>query len=454
MPTYSKVRNGEKVKQISTFLPLLLVLSLLQGCGGGGGSTQNTVRFVNGVSGVSASTTLNMVTGGTVLASAVPYGGASGYTTLTSGTYTMELENTGTTTLTAATNFSFAAGTPYTLLAYVSDPYTSGQGTLHLAQLIDNQPAPTYATDGWIRVMDLAADAGNLDVYWSTDVNTADDVYTPGAVSTALNAALPLFSTVAGTTGYLEIPQNTYHIWVTGAGDKTDLRLDIPSITLSAQQILTVVLTGTSGGALVDGLLVNQQSSVAAKQNGNARIRLAASSTTTITAATAGSSNTPLLGTASSFTSNVGTYALVPYGSTAITLNGSVVCTPVTSNGQDMTILVTGAASTCNPLIDDNTLPPAGYAKMRLVNGVNGGSAVTLYNNYLPITTAVAVGTASDPTTNFNQGIVEISVPAILTTSPNVYSTTSALQLNSQGVYSMFLMGSSGSVTGILNRDH
>jgi hypothetical protein len=443
-----------KVKYLSNLLPLLLTLSLIQGCGGGGStsSTYYTFRLVNGTS-----ATLDMVTGGTVLASEVAYGTASSYVNLTSGTYVIALENSGTGIPSVQINSSFSTATPYTLFAYKSSQ------NLYIAQLIENETAPSSGY-GKIRIADLSSDAGNVDVYMSTDNIPANDVYIPNVPSPALSAATRLLQTGYGTSSYFQIPKNTYHIWVTGAGDTTDLRLDIPSIVISDQQILTLVLTSTTGGVLVDGMLVTQQGGVVPQVNTNSRIRIVANTTTDITSATA--ANISLLDGATSFNSAVGSYILVPSGSSTIPLSSSVIPLNITSGttlptctnpnaiqGEDLTLLLTEA--TCTVFNDDNTRPIGSYAKLRLVNGINGGSNISLFDNSQLIASNVALGEASVPTANGNQGIVSTYYLSNLSVSPTTpaYSALN-VSLLSQGIYSLFMMGSSTASTGILSRDH
>ena len=434
------------MKHLRTFLPVLLALVSLQGCGhkGSSGNSQNTVRLVNGTT-----NTLDMVTGGMTLASEVAYGTASGNVTLSVGSYLIELEDAGTGIPSAQLNFSFSAAAPFTLLAY-----TSSQN-LQIAQLVDDEPAPAEG-DGKIRIADLSTDAGSVDVYVSTDNNPADDVYAPGLVSPALMGANHLVQISFGTSSYFELPANTYHIWVTGAGDKTDLRLDIPSTTIADQQISTLALTSTTGGALVDGLLVDQQGAVTARQNTNARVRIAANTTTDLTSATA--ANLSLLGGVSPFNSDVGSYILVPAGTTPIALSsgtgiGSCASPVTTLHGEDLTLLVT--AATCTVLPDDNTRPIGGFAKLRLVNGVNGGSNISLEDNSVLIASNVALGGASVPTTNGSQGIVSTGALSNLTVSPTTpaFSAPNVILLP-QGVYSLFMLGSSSAATGVLIHDH
>ena len=438
------------MKRLSIFLPLML-LTLLQGCFGGGGSavsTTNTVRLVNGTI-----NNLDMATGGSILASNVPYGGASGNATITSGTYTIEVQNAGTGLPTAQTNLTFTALVPYTLLAYTTGPYnSSGQGIPHIAPFIDTEPAPAPGV-GEIRVADLAPDAGNLDVYISTD-------NTPAALT---NTAAPFASNISGTTGYFQMPQNIYyHIWVTGAGAPSDLRLDYPKVYIGSQQSLTLALTGTTGGVLVDGLVIPQQGiPYAPQKNPNARIRIAAStSLTTATATVAATTTTTavtanLLGGVSPFTNALGTYILVPAGSTAFALNsGAISCSPITTtHGEDLTLLVTAAATPCTTLVDDNTRPNSGYAKIRLVNGVNGSNYLSLNFNTVQIAANVALGSASIPTLNNGIEMSGSNFSLDVTNLPTTYSKT-GVTLQSQGVYSLFMLGTSTAPIGILNPDH
>src|SRR5262249_32775950 len=151
---------------------------------------------------------------------------------------------------------SWAKSTDYSLVAY------ERYGSVKLAQITENQSAPSSGTAS-VNVYNLAIDAGAVDVY-VTDPSAS----LTGATATASSAA------TANSSGYIEIGKGTYRIRVTAAGDKTDVRLDIPSVTLADQQITTLTLTGTTGGVLVDGVLSTQGGSVAFHRNANARVRV------------------------------------------------------------------------------------------------------------------------------------------------------------------------------------
>lgn len=421
----------KQISQISTFLPLLLILTLLQGCSGGGSSSStNSVRLVNGTS-----STWDMVSGTTVLASGVAPGTASAYATMASGTLPIELASSGIPS--TQTNFSFSAGVPYTLLAYTS--YQATQPTQHLAAFTDNAAVPASGY-GELRIADLSTDAGSLDVYLAVQ-SSLDDTYSPNSPtgSVALSSATQLLLNFSGTSGYTVLPQNTYHIWVTGAGNKSDLRLDIPSIVIGNQQILTLALTGTTGGALVDGMLITQQGAVVAQQNGNARIRIAANTTTALTSATAASVDL-LGGLTTGFNASVGSYVLVPAGAEPIALSSGPACTsPTATHGEDLTLLVT--ATTCTVLADDNTRPLSGYSKLRLVNAVNGSGSLSLTLNSQTVASNIALGAASVPTTG-NGGIVTsgFNMPITVNTSPTFsLSAGAGLTLSSQHIYSLFM---------------
>jgi hypothetical protein len=433
------------LKKFAILLSLLLTLTLLHGCGGGGGGASGTasVRLVNGTA-----NSLDLVSAGNVLASGIAYGTASSYTPSATGIFT--LNNTGNGIPSAQSSLYLAGGVNYTVLAY-----TSGQ-SLHMTSFTDNEVAPTTGY-GKLRIIDLSTDAGSVDVYMAVQENT-QEVYDPSTASAALAAASVLVHSLNGngTAGYFQIPKATYHIWITGAGDIKDLRLNIPNILISDQQVLTLVLTGTTSGALLDGLLISQQGAVVGQKNINARVRLAAGTTDSIATATVNnavalSNNTiPLIPSSTSLNYMVGSYVLIPSGNLTANVNSGTCAGISATAGEDLTLLVTGSSGSpvCSPIVDDNTRPVGGKAKLRSVNGVNGGSGYSLVYDNLTIVPNVPFGTASSAIDGIvYSGFHTITVPSSSVTLPTT--------LQSQGVYSVFMLGPNpASATGILTLDN
>ena len=426
------------MKQISIFLSLLLALTMFQGCskGGGGASSPSGVRLVNATTDYAS---LDMLLTGTVpasaVATAVTSGSASSYATINAGAATFSLEGTGSGVPAAQTTLTLASGVDYTLVAY-----TSGQ-VLQIMPLLDNEVAPASG-DGKIRISNLSPDAGSVNVYMASD---------GGDLSTA--SALASF--VTGTTGYFVVNKGTYHIWVTGTADKTDLRLDIPSVVISDQQILTLILTSTAGGVLVDGFLVTQQGAVSAQKNTSARVRVAANIAANGTIAV--TANGVSLG-ATLRSPVVGSYALVPAG--ALTMNVMVNGSPVAATGlnaaagADLTLLAVGSGASPQffMLNDNNSRALNNMAKIRLVNGVNGlNDNISLIADYSQIVYNVAPGTASAATSVSSGTISLMQVNSLQGLTP-LYQTT-GVGLHSTGVYSVFMLGDNTAPVGILRRD-
>lgn len=426
------------MKQISIFLSLLLALAMLQGCskGGGGASSPSGVRLVNATTDFAS---LDMLLTGTVpasaVATAVTSGSASGYATINAGAATFSLERSGSGTPSAQTTLTLASGVNYTLVAY-----TSAQ-QLQIMPLLDNEVAPASG-DGKIRILNLSPDAGSVNVYMASD---------GGDLSTA--SALASF--VTGTTGYFVVNKGTYHIWITGATDKTDLRLDIPSVVISDQQILTLILTSTAGGVLVDGFLVTQQGAVIAQKNTSARVRVAANiaANGTIAVTANGVSLGATLGSPV-----VGSYALVPAGALTmnVMVNGSAV--PATglnaAAGADLTLLAVGSGASPQffMLNDNNSRALNNMAKIRLVNGVNGlNDNISLIADYSQIVYNVAPGTASAAASVSSGTISLMEVDSLQGVTPLYQKTGVGLQ--STGVYSVFMLGDNTAPVGILRRD-
>jgi hypothetical protein len=408
------------------------------------------------------------------VASSIAYGTASGGVDISAGNSSVVVVNSGGNAP-AGIPFSFTGGYNYTMLAYPT--YTAGQETLQLAQLADNQAAPPSG-EGLLGVADYAG-AGSLDVYV---IASNGDAIPSGT--------RPWASGIAGSANYSAVTTGStsasFHIQVTGfgAGPNNDVRLDIPSVTLGNGQVMTLALTPTTGGVLVDGLLILQQEQnpiggqqvVTPYKNGSARVRIAASfaaiGNAPITAATA---NGLSILAASLSSGSVGPYVVVPLtgGAAAtpqtgapagaqalpVTLNGHAVsisgscaiATATATPGQDLTLLVTGSAAApqyCT-IADDNTLAPAGYAKLRLVDGVNhyaGSFTLTDGGAYQQSASFGAASTALD-----------VLIPSgSLSVSPATSNSdlgSPALQV--LGVYSVFMLGDSTSAAfAVLSADH
>jgi len=421
-------------------LSLLLALTTLQGCGKSGGSgssspSTSTVRLVNATS---AYASLDMTSSGVTLASAVATGSASSYATISSGISTFVLERSGSGSPSGQTTLSLSSvGVPYTLVAY------TGGGQLQVAAVTDSEAAPASG-DGKIRVSNLALlDTGNVDVYVTADGGNLSD-------------ASALVTNLAGTTGYFEITKGTYHIWVTGVGNKADLRQDIPSIVLSDQQVLTLILTSTAGGVLVDGWLVTQQGAVSAQKNVSARVRVAAN--IAANGSIAATANGVSLASSTLMSPVVGSYALVPAGalSMSVVVNGKTVAVGSlnAAAGADLTLLAVGdgASPQFFLLSDDNRLPLSGMAKLRLVNGVNGLAAnLSLTADFNLVTQDVAPATVSAAASVKSGTISRLEVNSSQAIASLYLATDVSLQ--SQGVYSVFMLGDNAAPVGILRGD-
>jgi hypothetical protein len=236
------------------------------------------------------------------------------------------------------------------------------------------------------------------------------------------------------------------------------LRLDLPSVVISDQQILSLILTGTTGGTLVNGVLVSQGGAVSAQNNSSARVRLVANinANGTVTATANGVS------IASNLRSPVvGSYTLVPAGplSMSVAVNGNVVSTvnlgglPAAA-GADVTLLAFGDAASPQFFLlnDDNRSPVSGMTKLRLVNGIAGlGDSISLAADYSPLANNVAPGTASAPA-SVNSGTIFRLEVSSSQANTSLYLTTD-VSLQSPGVYSLFMLGNNVAPVGVLKRD-
>ncbi len=417
---------------------LALTLSLtatafLTACGGGGsggGSTQ--IRLLNATqSYANLDLAVNNKTINSKVAQATvgSYGG-------------VDVNNSATQVLTSDVGNSVAALTPtlasdssYTLIAY------GFAGAVRTSLLQEAQDAPDSGK-AKVLALNLAPDAGQLDVYITTsDAALVDS--TP--FSTGLQGG-------AGS-GYIQINAGTYRVRVTGYNSKTDLRLDIPAVTLDSASVNSLILTSTSSGTLVNGFKLVQKGAVTSFPNTLSRVRMVNALAGGAYASSTVQGKTLLLNSPSP---NRADYVSLPAGASnlVVNVNGTAqnIAAPNMVAGADYTYLLYGTAANplFNVLVDDNRLPStSGSVKIRLINALSGNNPLaSLVVDYTTLASNVQAGSSSTPSMigSTTGSTVQVTSPLLANPLYNPGTngnTTSLTPLAANGVYTALIMGDS-----------
>lgn len=437
--------NNSAIRGWGTGVALAAAAMVLQGCGGGNKDSGGTgqLRFINATS---SHPSLALMSSDAAFIGATALDAASAYAGITAGATSLQVTDAGSSTALATTAPTVGKDQHNVLLAYESN------GVVKTWFFAEEDAAPATSTAN-LRVFDAAPDAGALDVF----------ITAPGA---DLASAAVTLTTTTGTAGAPTLAAysafatpGTYEVRVTASGNKDDVRLDIPSITLADQQVATLALTPTRGGVLVNGGVILQQGAYTATRNPNVRVRLAAGVPGGVPV-TASVGAVPLTSNATS--PSVGTYVSVPVAgatlSAAFGSPGVPASVPAASflAGQDVTLLATGTAgaATVTVLIDDNHLPTSSTtAKMRLVNGLSvaGGTApaATLIADFNVLAGNIpALGASA-------YGLVTASATMQIDVMPPTTTTPLFTGVNVPGgsVYTMFLLGDASAPVPVFRRD-
>ena len=421
------------------WLPALLLsatVALIGGCGGASDDDDATVRVINASTNYGA---LDLHVDDTLRSSAIAYGQTSGYIGFEEGSHTTTLTRTGSTTALSSVSRTLSSDYGTTVIAYQAD------GSLKTAQLSDSESAPSSGR-AKLLVFNASPDAGSVDVYLSGSSDTLD------------NATLVASSVSAGSSSgsYTTVGSGTYRLRIAAAGSTTDLRLDAASMTLDSQGVYALVVTPTSGGVLVNSLLVRQGGAITQLDTDLARVRLVSAVASSGTVGAAFNGSTLATSVASPA---IGSYALVKAGSATptITVNGASLSTSAITlaAGSDSTLLVWGPAASASLSVigDDNRLPASSTsAKIRLIHGASiNSNPLTLTANYSAVAENIALGAASTPTsvTAGSSTTIEVSDTTLSTALYSVSDVT----LSARGVYTVFMLGSGSSVTGALRKE-
>lgn len=402
-------------------------LALLTACGSGSTSSGGAanLRMLNASGGYAS---LDLAIDTVAANTGLMFGAVGAYASAVSTGVSTVVSATGSSAALSSITRTLSAGSHYTLVAY------GPSGSLRTA-LISEEVAVAAANQASLQVMNLATDAGSLDVYL-TGTNDALDSATANVSSVAAGSSAP----------YATVSSATYRLRVTGAGDKTDLRLDVQGLVLASTQVATLVLSQGSGGVLVNGVLLLQQGAATPLVNTQARVRVvAAVSNNGLVSATVGS----VVVASAAQAPNISAYTQV-LGSTqapvTLSVNGAAVAVANQNLavGGDYTVLVWGSAAApqVTVLTDDNRFPTvSGNAKIRLINVTSGApSAMTLKADFNAIASSIAQGQASAYGNVASSTSMRLDVSSA--TNANIYTLTPAT-IVAKGLYTMYLLGDS-----------
>jgi hypothetical protein len=375
----------------------------------------------------------------TQLFASVARGSATAYTALKADSYALKFRKSGAAGDLLSLNATLAEDKHITYVTY------GASGGFAVAAIDDEIEAPNSSYTK-LQVLN-ATTADSLDIYLTGTNDALQDV--APTVSAAAPHTMSAITTVAS---------GSYRLRITASGSKTDVRLDVPALSLASTGVVSIIASESASGVLLNAVALPQQGAPVNYNNSNVRIRGAAGLATGAMV-TINVSDTDIVTRRSARSYISDTYTTLAAGTVAVTVtvdNASVVTGFVTLEaGKDYTLLAwDGGGPARLALINDNNHASTSHrAKLRLVNGLSGAVVpLTLSVNYSPVSEYIEVGTSSDPAeipagTDYRLDITSAETLATLLTRDSV-------TLVSDGVYSLFVAGGgSSAITATLRKD-
>ncbi len=386
---------------------------MLAGCGSGSGSAP--VRLVNASVGYETPG-LGFQDESNQIVTGITYGNASAYSNVQAGSVSLTLTTTINgveTSATAAQVRTVNKDQRYSLVAY------GVLNELRLVLVAESNITPDTG-DANINVLNTSVDIGAVDVYLSPTQDLS--------ISTLIASSLSATTSSPSQSAFAGITAGSYFITVVGANSIqqgiSDVRFQSPqAITLTALQVVTIILTPGASGVLANAIVLTQGTSGTAVSylNTTARARAVTAipgATISVVGVTPTSPATAVTLLAPSATPQYSNYAVVQTGTApVVTVNGAAVpvvmndpasttsppgeITAALSAGGDYTLAVYLDGSG-NPkakiFVDDNTAPvTSSGVKFRLINlaSNNQGLLLSMSVNKINIASVIPYATAS-----------------------------------------------------------
>ncbi len=417
---------------------LMAVVVLMGGCKNSGHAQNSTdLRALNAV--VDAEP-LDVLVDDDVKFAADGLGTTTSYTEFSSGTHDLKVRSSvNQSVLLDKASVSFASGANQLLVIY------GKRGALLTQLLVDdtNDPSSGHLK---FRVTGLSPDAGPLDIYLST----GDISSTPATVSNV---------NYGTTTDYFEITPGSFRVVFTTAGTKDIVFQSANTQTFSEGAKMTIAVFPAIGGKLVNAVLLTQGTGAAGTFLPNPLSRLKAVNaipdSTPLNFKADGNAllgGVPFMGSSSYVTAAAGGRTLqIEASNVPGTTIASVAQT--LDPARDYTAVAVNSLAQAQLVVfpDDNTVPVAGFAKIRFANVLAGSASVDVLVNFASQASGVAYKSVSGT----------YSLPASLTdtitfTTPggvSVIATISNVEIDAGAVYTVYLFGTSASPQARLVRD-
>jgi len=429
---------GVSLGHAALFALFGLVALAFAGCGSGGGSSSSPVqlRVFNAiVDGAPVTVTVGTDTA----ASGVAFEGLTTYHGVGTGALEFKVTVSGGTSPIIDTTYTLASGASY---SYVLDGTASAPTALLVQDVVS-----TLATGQFgLRLTNAAFGIGALDVYLTA----------PGA---SLDGASPNISNVlnGATSAYATLTAGSFQVRFTPYNSKQVI-YDAGTLTFASGSSYNLVAYTKASSILVNAALLQLDTAgsgaLANSKISQFKLIHAAPGTAAINAKVNGAvvyANVPYQGITSYGAQAAGTQTLTVE---AAATPGAVIAsaTPAFAPSTDTSVVVTGTpgAQTAVVLNDNNLRGTAGSARVRFVNVAPNLGAVDVLVNFSTKVSALGTNAASSYvqlvedtyTINFDLAgttTLVLSVPSVALTAGRTYT--------------LYLVGTSGQLAGVLTRD-
>ena len=221
------------MRKFASLAPVLLLGFLFAaGCGGGSSSSKTAqFRVANGVADLAGSGTgYDVLVAGSTFTSNLLFnstGSATAYSTVTSGSQTVEVRNNGVSTDLFSATENFTGGDSYTMV--IAGASSSPSGVL----LTDTTTA-SASGKVQVRIVNATGAFGPMDVYI---VAPGTDLFTVSANVTSLG--------FGSASAYKTLDKGSYYVEVTQPGAKIAY-LNTGNLTFADTAVITIVIEGGS----------------------------------------------------------------------------------------------------------------------------------------------------------------------------------------------------------------